>query len=204
MAAKKKPSTEKPLQKNSVNVRLEHPDEDPDFATARVLTQPEIQAAVTIQQWQGNDIDVNQIAKALKIQTAKLKDGDMQQAESMLLSQAQTLNDLFNFLARRSHKREYFKTFEAEFRLALKAQSQSRATLETLSNIKNPPVVYAKQANISHGPQQVNNGTPAIDPRAEKTLNQPNELLEVQHGERLDSGTAQATSGSDQAMAAVG
>jgi hypothetical protein len=40
-----------------------------------------------------------------------------------------------------------------------KAQNQCRMTLETLSTIKNPPVVYAKQANIAHGPQQVNNGT---------------------------------------------
>lgn len=34
-----------------------------------------------------------------------------------------------------------------------KAQSQCRATLETLAAIKNPPVIYAKQANISNGPQ---------------------------------------------------
>jgi hypothetical protein len=43
-------------------------------------------------------------------------------------------------------------------RLALKAQGQCRATLETLAAIKNPPVVFAKQRNISHGHQQVNNG----------------------------------------------
>lgn len=41
-------------------------------------------------------------------------------------------------------------------RLALKAQSQCRATLETLAVIKNPPV-FARQANIANGPQQVNN-----------------------------------------------
>jgi hypothetical protein len=32
-----------------------------------------------------------------------------------------------------------------------------RMTLESLATIKNPPVVYARQANIAHGPQQVNN-----------------------------------------------
>jgi hypothetical protein len=42
-------------------------------------------------------------------------------------------------------------------RLALKAQSQCRATLEALANIKNPPVVIARQANFAAGPQQVNN-----------------------------------------------
>jgi hypothetical protein len=47
---------------------------------------------------------------------------------------------------------------EGFMRLALKAQSQCRATLETLAAVKNPPVVYARQANVTTGPQQVNNG----------------------------------------------
>ena len=47
---------------------------------------------------------------------------------------------------------------ETYVRLALKAQAQCRATLETLATIKNPPVVYARQANIAAGRQQVNNG----------------------------------------------
>lgn len=40
----------------------------------------------------------------------------------------------------------------------LKAQSQCRATLETLAAIKVGPAIFARQANIAHGPQQVNNG----------------------------------------------
>ena len=56
---------------------------------------------------------------------------------------------------------------ETYMRMALKAQSQCRATLKTLANIKNPPVVFARQANIAQGPQQVNNGMmPAGEPRA--------------------------------------
>ena len=46
-------------------------------------------------------------------------------------------------------------------RMALRAQSQCRATLETLATIKNPPIVYAKQANFAAGHQQVNNGVTA-------------------------------------------
>jgi hypothetical protein len=42
-------------------------------------------------------------------------------------------------------------------RLALKAQGQCRATLETLAVLKNPPTVFAKQANIAAGAQQVTN-----------------------------------------------
>ena len=47
------------------------------------------------------------------------------------------------------------------------------AQLETLANIKNPPTVFAQQANIAHRPQQVNNGMPS---RAEKTESPQNEL----------------------------
>jgi hypothetical protein len=46
----------------------------------------------------------------------------------------------------------WFPNYEAHARLALKAQSQCRATIETLAAIKNPPVVVARQANIAQGP----------------------------------------------------
>ena len=61
--------------------------------------------------------------------------------------------------------------------MAYKAQNQCRMTSETLSTIKNPPVVYAKQANIAHGPQQVNNG-PSSATRTGENEKLPNELLE--------------------------
>jgi hypothetical protein len=90
-------------------------------------------------------------------------------------------------------------------RLALKAQRQCRATIETLVMAKNPaPVTFVKQANVAHGPQQVNNGPPAEASRARESENRPNELLEHTHGERLDSGTPKAASGADSALATVG
>ena len=45
--------------------------------------------------------------------------------------------------------------------LALKAQSQSRATVEALAAVKSPPVVLANQMNVANGSQQDNNGTAA-------------------------------------------
>jgi hypothetical protein len=197
MAAKKK-LADKPKAKESVTV-YQKPDESPDSASARVLTQPETQAAVTVQQWQGGIVDVDEIAKELRRQTETLKSGDMHRAESMLLAQAQTLDELFNNLARKAHRQEYLSSYDSFLKLALKAQNQCRMTLETLSNIKNPPVVYAKQANIAHGPQQVNNG-----PHAAENQNQQNKLLSVNHGETLDSSRAGETIGSNPAMAALG
>jgi hypothetical protein len=95
---------------------------------------------------------------------------------------------------------------EGFMRLALRAQSQCRATLETLATIKNPPVVFARQANIANGPQQVNNGVPApASPAHEEKTIQSNELLtKDQRGATLDTRGTAATSGTDKAMATLG
>jgi hypothetical protein len=89
-------------------------------------------------------------------------DGKMIRPEAMLIAQAHSLDAIFNEFARRAalNMGEYLDAAETFMRLALKAQSQCRATLETLATIKNPPAVaFVKQANIAHGPQQINNGT---------------------------------------------
>jgi len=71
-------------------------------------------------------------------------------------------------------KRGYVPVAEPYLRLALKAQSQSRASIESLAQIKNPPVVYARQAYLANGPQQVNNGVAA--PRAPENEILPSRL----------------------------
>jgi len=186
---------------NTVNVSLKK-DEDRNEALANVLLRPSVQAAVTIQQWE-NSSDVSSMMNALSTQIDLVKDGNMGRPEAMLLAQAHTLDALFNNLAKRAHNQQYLKQFETYLRLAFKAQSQCRATLETLAALKNPPVIFAKQANISNGHQQINNGVPAT--HTEKTQNQQNELLvEAQHGsETLDTRTTSATIGKDHAMATL-
>jgi hypothetical protein len=103
---------------------------------------------------------------------------------------------------------EYIGAAETYMRLALKAQSQCRATIETLALMKNPQAVtFVRQANVAHGPQQVNNvPQPSSNQasRARESENRPNKLLEQQHGERLDPGAAQTTLGTDPALATVG
>ncbi|MGB5705479.1 MAG: hypothetical protein WBM41_01500 [Arenicellales bacterium] len=96
---------------------------------------------------------------------------------------------------------KYMSNFEAYVRVALRSQSQCRANLETLSTIKNPPVVYVKQANIAPGHQQVNNN---LDSRTREIENPKNELLEQKDGERLDTRTTDKAIKDDSAMATVG
>jgi hypothetical protein len=72
-----------------------------------------------------------------------------------------------------------------------------------LTWIKNPPIVYARQANVTTGPQQINNGV-AAPLRAREIENQQSKLMEADNGEWLDTGTTCAAVGTDKAMATVG
>lgn len=150
--------------------------------------------------------DLAALFDALHESVEKVWDGDMQRCEAMLLGQAHALQAIFMNLSRRAIRQDYLKQFETYLRIALKAQSQCRATLETLATIKNPPVAIVRQANIAHGPQQVNNGVVANDssPRAREIENSQTQLLEANHGERLDTGTAGAAGGADKELETVG
>jgi hypothetical protein len=136
--------------------------------------------------------------------------GDLGEPEALLLGQAVALNAIFAELAVRAERNlgSHLDAAERYLRLALRAQAQSRSTLETLAAIKNPPTVFAGQANIAHGPQQVNNGTPpaslsAPASRAGNQESEPIKLLEAA-GEPMDFGTTNTTGRGDQAMAPVG
>jgi hypothetical protein len=194
--------TTKNKPKNSIDITLGK-DENSDDKVAQVFTKPSVQAALTIQEWEGDLYEFKSLQKTLSLQIDEVNNGNMKRPEAMLLAQAHTLDALFNHLARRARKVQSLKQFELDLRLALKAQSQCRATLETLVAIKNPPVVFAKQANISNGHQQINNGLQPT--HAGKTKNEQNELLvEAQNGsETMDTRTTGETSGKDKAMATL-
>ena len=187
MAAKKNQPNEAAIKPRNIIEVPARKDDNPDDATAKALTRPEVQAAITIQQWQCNVSEVNALVRTLSLQVDDVTNGSMKRPEAMLLMQAHTLDELFNNLAKRAHCQEHMPNYEAFMRMTLKAQNQCRMTLETLSNIKNPPVIFAKQANISNN-QQINNGVPAPS-QAEKNQNQQNKIFEHAHGERFDTRT---------------
>ena len=126
-----------------------------------LVLSPTIQSAVGIQAWGkfAGEVDLAKLLDDLRTRVEKVQGGDMRPVEAMLYGQAVTLETIFTSLARRATSQEYLKQFQAYLGLALKAQAQCRATLEALAEIKNPrPVAFVKQANISGGHQQVNNG----------------------------------------------
>ena len=133
--------------------------------------------------------------------------GDFSRVERLLTYQLLTLNEMFCNLAQRASRQDAFKGIDTLTRLAFKAQSQARATAETLSLMKNPQP-YIKQANIAHGHQQVNNGKAAAvptGPRAEKIESMPNELLEnPKNGIVMDPGAPRKASRTDSPVETLG
>lgn len=108
---------------------------------------------VTFGQGTFGELSLTDCVMVLKDTAKGLNNGDLSSAVTMLASQAVALNALFGELGRRAalNMGEHIDASERYMRLALKAQGQCRATLETLAAIKNPPVVFARQANISQG-----------------------------------------------------
>jgi hypothetical protein len=112
---------------------------------------------------------------------SRVDGGDLKDVESMLVGQAHALQAIFMRLADRSGRIDAMKQYEIDMRLALKAQAQCCRTLEVLAAIKNPPILLTRQANITTGPQQINNGVqPAsrLSPACEEANVVQNELLE--------------------------
>jgi hypothetical protein len=173
-------------------------------ALAQIALRPSTNAAAVIAEYGKpfGDQDVSQLMDTLIVSMEDVNKGDLKRCENMLMGQAYALQSIFMNLSLRAKNQEYLSNLETFLRLALKAQSQCRATLETLAAIKNPPVIFAKQANIASGHQQVNNGTPPT--RAEKNNFSPNELLEDHDGSKtLDAGSTYTTNPENKAMAAV-
>jgi len=178
--------------------------ETPSQAMARVALTPEcLSAAVLADSKVMGDVDATEVVNELRRQTAAINSGDLTRAEDMLLAQAHTLDNLFAQLTVRALRSQQRDGLESYMRLALKAQNQARATLQTLAELKAPrQVAFVQQANIGNQ-VQVNNGTTRQPARTRKSAKAQNELLEVEHGERLDTRATGSAGGADPAVATV-
>jgi hypothetical protein len=177
--------------------------ESPEARGAQMALQPSINAAAVIQAYTGamfgKEPDINVLIDGLRDSFKIVKDGDLANLEAMLVGQATALQSLFTSLARRAQSQQSQRHLEAFLSLALKAQAQSRTTIQAVIELKYPrQVAFVKQANISHGHQQVNNGLSNqsnAGAHAEESLVNQNKLLEEKSYGRtnLDAGATQAT-----------
>ena len=211
------------MQKTSKNLRKPEAANPPEQTTAdkaRMALLPSVNGAAVIEAYQANvigkDADINVMIDRLRETFTDVKGGDLHTLEAMLISQATALQTIFTSLARRASTQERLPQYQAFLGLALKAQAQSRATISALVDLKYPrQATFVKQANIAHGPQQVNNGgTVGADPEqyaqapahGKESEPEQNKLLEADHGQprqRMDPRAAQKAERSYQAVEAV-
>jgi hypothetical protein len=157
---------------------------------AAIAADPSIKAAMTTHLFTTNigQIDALALVDRVKELTDEASAGDMSYFESMLASQAITLDAIFHRLASQANQNigQYAGATDTYLRLGLKAQAQSRSAIESLAAIK-APRQYISQTNVANT-MQVNNSL---------------EGLEARYDKRMDS-RAQAASGrTDSTMAAL-
>jgi hypothetical protein len=215
MTKRKETKSSEPQTAQKVSVlRLHAADGNEARELAEALLRPNVNAAMTVQHFKSHvhsdGLSLNHLVNVLAAQSEAVNAGRLQRCEAMLASQAHTLDAIFNDLAIRSacNLGNYNQTAEMYMRLALKAQSQCRATIEAIAEMKNPkPIAFVKQANIAHGPQQVNNSenqSLRAGARVRENEIPRNKLLEAENGARMDTRTQGEAINAHSRMEAVG
>lgn len=141
------------------------PEETGGQAVARKMLGPVLKNAIAASAFSekafGDQVEkpgLNDYVGQVKSEANKAADGDIAIVSRMLVSQAIALDSMFAELARRTaaNMGQHLGATESYARLALKAQGNCRATLETLAKLHQP----AKEQIVRH--IHVNQGGQAI------------------------------------------
>ncbi|WP_018648948.1 MULTISPECIES: hypothetical protein [unclassified Thioalkalivibrio] len=176
---------------------------------AKMLLTPGVASARAIRALEGRrlpaSIDIVDLKEALERQVAAMRDSGSDQQEAMLLDQAVTLQQMFVRLIERAEQQTLADHYSKLLQLALRAQNQSRTTLQALADLRTPRShVFARQANVAQN-QQINHMESPATPDSDKTQMTQNELLEEHSSEQwLDTRTTSSTGTGDPAMETVG
>lgn len=83
--------------------------------------------------------------------------GELKAASELMIAQALTLDSIFTEMARRMalNMGEYLGATETYARIAMKAQAQSRATLEALAKLHQPREQTVRHVHVNEGGQAV-------------------------------------------------
>ncbi len=139
-------------------------DETRETMMARVMLDPYARHGLIGSTFAGYGITdggapapVTECAKHLGAIGKQAAAGDTAFASRMLAAQAVTLDTMFTELARRAalNMGEYLNAAERYARLALKAQSNSRATLEALAKLHQPREQTVRHVHVNQGGQAI-------------------------------------------------
>lgn len=162
MARKTKPANG--MKPNHALQIEQTPDETGAQAMARKLLQPTLKNAVAASAFtgkmMGTDLEmpgIGDYADHIHAVTHDAAGGDIAMASKMLAAQAVTLDSMFAELARRSamNMGDYINAAERYGRLALKAQSNCRTTLEALAKLHQPREQTVRHVHVNEGGQAV-------------------------------------------------
>ena len=146
---------------NSARTIIPTPTDEERIQAGRNATDPAFAAGSVIcstKREKLDSIEVAEIFLQLKAQATAIQSGDLSLFDAMLVNQAVALQSLFADLAvKASAGTKSPELFEMQLKLAMRAQNQCRATIQTLLESRNQTVFINHQANVSNGPQQVNN-----------------------------------------------
>jgi hypothetical protein len=190
-------------------------DEEASRSAALHVLRPNLNSTATISSFQPlvPHSGLPAMLDELDAQTRAIWSGSLNRPEEMLSAQAHTLDAIFNTLGQKAAtamKSGHLPSTEAYLRMALKAQSQCRTTLEALAEIKAPKsTTFVRQQNVAEQ-QQVNNGF-AVNGAAghtrphEKDINtSSNKLISGAKDATLDTRGTRSASGSDSQIENLG
>lgn len=116
-----------------------------------------IMAALTIDKLYDSAFGVDDSIEAIKYSCSRVNEGDLSDVDSLLMSQAQTMNVLFQRCTSLILEQSNAVAMQAISDIALKAQKQSAKTLQILADLKHPKrTTFIQQQNNAVN-QQVNN-----------------------------------------------
>lgn len=133
-------------------------------ALARRLLEPHLRHAHTASAFAGKVLGdgiespgIMDYVSHVESVTKKTESGDLALASRLLASHALTLDSMFTELARRAavNMGEYLDASERYARLAMKAQSNCRATVEALAKLHQPREQIVKHVHVNEGGQAV-------------------------------------------------
>jgi hypothetical protein len=139
-------------------------DETGAQAMARRLLEPHFRHALSASSYANKALASNiegpgimDFVDHVQTATGKAEAGDLAMASRLLASQAITLDAMFTELARRAalNMGEYINAAESYGRLALRAQSNCRATLEALAKLHQPREQTVRHVHVNEGGQAV-------------------------------------------------
>jgi hypothetical protein len=140
------------------------PDETVGQAMARKVLRPGFRHALSASSFAGKSLgdmidqpSLMDYITYVQSATAAAAQGDLAIASRMLAGQAIALDSMFTELARRAaaNMGDYIHAAERYGRLALKAQSNCRATLEALAKLHQPREQTVRHVHVNEGGQAV-------------------------------------------------